>query len=564
MTEIIPTSSVLILFLIVIRKLLRRRLHPTLQYALWLLVAARLLIPGTLFSAPVSLVETAQDLRTTLVSETTPAPELPLSPDAALSGAFAAASPGEQPDGFPLHPLDLKTFWMAGMGLTGAVLLTSNLIFTRRLRRTRVPLPQYTCSAPVYLAADLPSPCLFGLLRPSIYVNQSSLQPGPIAHILAHEEAHLRHGDHLWALLRAVCLVVHWYNPLVWWAAILSRRDCELSCDAAAIRRLGESQRIAYGETLLTMALPRSTSLLGIATTMTTGKRTLADRITFIATRPRMRFISAVLALAAACGAVVFCFGGGAQAVEALPPPIPEAPAPSPAPPVIPEPTAQEEEIVYTHPFFSLHLPSTDYLAIETATGVTISCDNETLRLLTQPSQWLETNPTPAQPLATFDTNGTAQTYLLETDSPDAPLTRQIASSFRLHITPDHISRLVHDSLAEDTARAIPYLPYLSWLNYRSLYGEDGLLELLSALRLAADTGDLTWEQYHDLLSVLPDAAIDGAYAAMYGDMLQRLHDRQPRQFASVLLSPYISPTERESALLWTGLTEQRLTAEAS
>lgn len=44
-------------------------------------------------------------------------------------------------------------------------------------------------------------------------------------------------------MLRGVCLAPHWYNPPVWWAAELSRRDAELACDEATILRIGESER---------------------------------------------------------------------------------------------------------------------------------------------------------------------------------------------------------------------------------------------------------------------------------------------------------------------------------
>ncbi len=54
MTEMILPSSVLILAVILLRRALRGRIAPGLQYALWLLAALRLLIPGPLVPAPVS------------------------------------------------------------------------------------------------------------------------------------------------------------------------------------------------------------------------------------------------------------------------------------------------------------------------------------------------------------------------------------------------------------------------------------------------------------------------------------------------------------------------------
>ena len=54
MIEVLLTSSVLILALALLRRGLRGRIDPRLQYALWLLVVLRLLIPGSLFPAPLT------------------------------------------------------------------------------------------------------------------------------------------------------------------------------------------------------------------------------------------------------------------------------------------------------------------------------------------------------------------------------------------------------------------------------------------------------------------------------------------------------------------------------
>ena len=57
----------------------------------------------------------------------------------------------------------------------------------------------------------------------------------------------------------------------VWIAAIVSRRDCELACDEGALRQLGESERIPYGQTLLRLipVAGRPESPMLSATTMT-------------------------------------------------------------------------------------------------------------------------------------------------------------------------------------------------------------------------------------------------------------------------------------------------------
>ena len=128
--------------------------------------------------------------------------------------------------------------------------------------------------------------------------------------MLVHEETHFRHGDHIWSALRGVALALHWWNPLVWLAVVLSRRDGELACDEGALKRLGEGERTAYGETLLKLvtAKPGPRDLLRCATTMTGGKRSLRERIGRIACK-RKNLVSlsvAALVLAVLCCAAAF------------------------------------------------------------------------------------------------------------------------------------------------------------------------------------------------------------------------------------------------------------------
>ena len=69
MKEILFTSSILILVLGLLRYLLRGRINLHLQYALWLLVAVRLLVPLSLPAAPWSVlnaVPQGTDTATTL------------------------------------------------------------------------------------------------------------------------------------------------------------------------------------------------------------------------------------------------------------------------------------------------------------------------------------------------------------------------------------------------------------------------------------------------------------------------------------------------------------------
>ena len=334
MKEILLTSSALILALLALRRLFRRTVSRRMQYALWLLVLVRLLVPVNIGILAHNILSAAAPVQA-VVEERLDTPVLYIQdgterrPAQLLPGKESQGDPQSPPsDAAQSAPADeyytvtptyrtvtlseaLTYIWYAGMAGVGAWFLFTNLRFARALRKARTPYRVEGCRYPVYLVSALPSPCLFGVLRPAVYLNEKALQnPDALRFVLAHEQTHARHLDPLWSLLRGVCLTVYWFDPLVWLAAVLSREDGELACDEGTLRALGADERAAYGKTLLALVpvcdKPQN-PLLG-ATTMTSGKRSLKERITRIAENRQAKAaaVFAVVALAALVCAVSF------------------------------------------------------------------------------------------------------------------------------------------------------------------------------------------------------------------------------------------------------------------
>ena len=208
----------------------------------------------------------------------------------------------------------------------------------------RQPLACAESPIPVWLVPGLPSPCLAGLFRPEIYLTpEAAADPATLGFVLRHELAHFRAKDQLWSLVRLVCQCVYWFDPFVWLAAALARRDCELACDARVLRGLDGESRAAYGRALLGLVTvrPGGGQLLSGATTMQLGKKSLTERITLIAKKPKMAACTLVFVLLL-CLALAACTFTGASA---QPEPEPETAQPEvqPQPAPEPEPTADTE-----------------------------------------------------------------------------------------------------------------------------------------------------------------------------------------------------------------------------
>ncbi len=339
------TSSVLILIVLAARFLLRDRLSARLKYALWGVVLLRLLVPFQVeLPAPVS------DVLPVLASNLAPEvgqweePSIPVFPERSKPVAEfnldieTTLEPGDilsysdavgclRRDGetitwyrYILSPEQIVlALWLAGAGLTGAVMLVSNLRFYGRLRKRRERLEGVDAPIPVYTAAGLPSPCLFGVFRPSVYLTPEAAEnPDTLRHTLAHELTHCAHFDHLWSALRCLALALHWYNPLVWLAVILSKQDGELACDEGAVARLGEGERIPYGRTLVNLVAARSLrpgDLLSCSTAMTGGEKSVKARVLALVKKPETVKTALFAVIAVVALSAVFVFAGREEPV---------------------------------------------------------------------------------------------------------------------------------------------------------------------------------------------------------------------------------------------------------
>lgn len=322
MVEWIISSSVLIAVVILLRSVLKGRISLRLQYAMWALVLARLLVPVSFGGSAISVENLTQraaesePVRAIADLAETQLPVIRYQWTAEYTRndtdmATQVIGDGVQITTDGASVLDvLQVIWLSGTAAVGAWFMIANLRLRRLLRKNRVLLESGRI-LPVYVSGAVETPCLFGLLRPAIYLTQAaSAQETVMRHAVEHELTHYRHGDHIWAILRCVCLAVHWYNPLVWWAAVLSRNDAELACDEATIRRLGEDERAAYGRTLISLTCEKRPAMLITATTMTGSGKSIRERIALIVKKPKMAAYTAVAVVLIAALAVGCTFTG--------------------------------------------------------------------------------------------------------------------------------------------------------------------------------------------------------------------------------------------------------------
>lgn len=321
----IVTSCALILAVMLLRRIFRGKASARAIYALWLFVALRLLIPGSV--AVDSPVPTAEQV-------------ISRAPVVQLSGALSEAEHVEYtgsgtveaqftPDSSPVTVAEnvtqrefdlagllvrieklLPAIYIAGAAAVALVFTASWVKFSRQVRRGRRELDVVGTPVSVYVSDGVDTPCLFGFIRPAVYMPSSVAADNTLLrHALTHELTHYRQHDHIWCVVRCACLALHWYDPLVWYAARLSKRDCELACDEATVSRLGEAERANYGRSLIDLTTSSARGA-AVATSMCAGAGELKDRIKML-TRRKHSVIALVLAALLTVTATACSFVGG-------------------------------------------------------------------------------------------------------------------------------------------------------------------------------------------------------------------------------------------------------------
>ena len=326
MKETIIASSVLIICIVILRKLCKGRISAGVQYMLWLVVAIRLIMPGITAIFPNVLPESSFSIMNAIEKVETAAKEyiyqdeLPEQVDMPVKGfPFLTIESSDGPTAVFLAGrltwtwVDiLRGIWYFGMAAAGMWIIFVNIRFAKGLRKSRIRYEKEDFKLPIYLIKDLSSPCLYGLPgRQAVYIPEDVTEDDEkMRHILTHEYCHYKHRDVFWSVLRCILTAVYWFHPLVWLAAILSKQDCELFCDEAALKLLGDEERIAYGKTLVSLInrKTKASDIVCAATTMTAGSERMKERISRIADKPRRLAAVFLLVLMVVSIMVTFTF----------------------------------------------------------------------------------------------------------------------------------------------------------------------------------------------------------------------------------------------------------------
>ncbi|GIP45346.1 hypothetical protein J45TS6_38050 [Paenibacillus sp. J45TS6] len=298
-------ASVVVIVILGIKTLLRDRLPVKWQYALWLVLIMRLILPWapessfSLYNLFPKTTNSSTETMFTDVGDYEITSSSLLTEDEEMNGrnhSTGDVAPVEDMVGedtvgvenagvrqqqalllseIPWLYVSVFLVWVLGVSILAFQLWKMNRKFIRAHIQNGIKEDAHTLqylkeckksmgikrAVKLKVTDAVEGPALIGVFRPQILLPASveeEFSEKELKYIFLHELVHYKRKDILVNWVMLFLLVVHWFNPVLWYAYRRMREDQELSCDHKAISYVKGSEVKEYGYTIIKLLTKRS------------------------------------------------------------------------------------------------------------------------------------------------------------------------------------------------------------------------------------------------------------------------------------------------------------------
>ena len=356
--EISIYSAVITAFILLFRVAFKKRISPKVQYAMWLLLVLRLMLPVTIESgfhvesllperpAPVIQEESIFEAENPAINEI-PAVNMasvteaaPVQPDFNTQGenAVPPSISQEIPESTVVSIPEVKEpvfnirwrivafwTWAAGALVFGLWMMIVKLRFYEDMHSGLASV-----SPRVYAIYDECCASL-GVKPITMWAVDRAISPGiafftypvlllpasmdgdeeKLRYAFLHELTHKRRYDHHMTALLAALRIIYWFNPAVHIGFSEMRSDMETACDAEVIAFVGKEQKRGYLTAILELFSYATRPQLGMS--QASSRRMAKQRMKGAFMRERTTFLGRAAALMLAVIMLVGCFTTACQ-----------------------------------------------------------------------------------------------------------------------------------------------------------------------------------------------------------------------------------------------------------
>ncbi|MFT9847153.1 M56 family metallopeptidase [Aneurinibacillus sp. REN35] len=291
-------ASVIVPFILLITLICKHRLHAQWMYALWFVLILRLILPWTpessvsiynVFSAEKgenSQLHTLQSVPFSTTNESLPIHKVTdvkkMMDGFNKQDGIEAASHEQRKKSFVFTGLFL--IWITGVALTARSALLRSIRFLKKVNKepaisdARIIRIFEECKKKTNSKANIPliktcqvaSPALYGFVNSKLLLPEKwieTLSENELRYVFLHELVHFKRKDIGINWLMNCLLMIHWFNPILWYAYYRMREDQEIACDALALSYINPHETKEYGYTIIKLLENASDSLYSSSTT---------------------------------------------------------------------------------------------------------------------------------------------------------------------------------------------------------------------------------------------------------------------------------------------------------
>jgi bla regulator protein blaR1 len=231
-------TTLLMVAVLIMRRPVARHFGPGIAYLLWLIPAARLLMPSLSveMAANLPVNDSIQNVVATAVLTR------------GQAATVSQVAPGIAFD----WPFIVMTLWLGGAAILFVTQMVRYVSMRDELLSDAAGLGAVE-NIRLIQSDRVKGPLAFGLLRRYIVVPEnfaSDYSPHERELAMQHEIAHHKSGDLLTNLIGFIILCLMWFNPFAWASWRAFRFDQEAACDARVLKDKPAEDRQVYGRAL--------------------------------------------------------------------------------------------------------------------------------------------------------------------------------------------------------------------------------------------------------------------------------------------------------------------------
>jgi Antirepressor regulating drug resistance, predicted signal transduction N-terminal membrane component len=164
----------------------------------------------------------------------------------------------------------LCAVWLAGVAILGFFTLVKGRRFLGQLKNYRACTDDNilkliaSCQSCLGLSGNIivletdnyKTPFVSGFIRPKLLLPAgmgNRLTNDELKYVVLHELAHLKRKDTVINYLIGIIQIIHWFNPVLWYAFSCWREDSKIACDAYVLYRIGAGHAHDYGQVIIKM-----------------------------------------------------------------------------------------------------------------------------------------------------------------------------------------------------------------------------------------------------------------------------------------------------------------------